>query len=389
MTGEFRSIDYSVNDVGKIMKSSKKRHMWVFIYKSKRFTLCVFESLKSGKFKIELNRKPVYETVGGKRSISKKVHDSRVGALTIELMKITNNQYRLTVNNNTFELKNANEQLFVYETFEQKQKKLQSKGEKNAGDEFFGIGKGGSKGLKGSDLFGDFKGKAQKSEKLKLKFGGKNAKTASKFQFDKGVFAKKGKFGENDFFGAKAATKKPAKKDPFADGGDIFGSKKTKKVTSDFDGFDLFGNQQKGGKGSVAKKKANFDDFGFGPKKGSNVRQTQKKDNWGDMDFFGNSKPKGQAKGRSGLQNRSAKDEIFGTPTPPKNTAADDDLLNFDIGVPGKPAPKPAPKPAKNEGFGDLDWDMPVKPKKSLKKVLFFTKLLLYLRTIDFLVVAL
>lgn len=340
--------------------------MWVFVYKSKRFTLCVFESLKSGKFKIELNKKFIYETVGGKRSISKKVHDSRVGPMTIELMKITNNKYRLTINNNTFEMKNANEQLFVYETFEQKQKKIQTQSKKHESEEFFGFNKGGgSKGLKGSDLFGDFKGKAKTSGKMKLKFGSK-AQKKDMFKFDKGVFDKKGKFGENDFFGAKMSKKQPKKKGIFGNDDDIFGTKnQKKKKTGDFDGFDLFGNKKPN---NVPKKKpTNFDDFGFGnnnsnKNKQSNYRRNQQNSKWSkNDDIFGKaSKP-----------NRSAKNEIFGTPAPAKNT--DDDLLNFDIGEPSKPAPQ-----KKSTGFGDLNWDMPVKQKKSLKTVCVISVNLLF-----------
>jgi hypothetical protein len=358
MSKDFRSIDYSVNDVGKIMKASKKRHMWVFVYKSKRFTLCVFESLKSGKFKIELNKKSIYETVGGKRSISKKVHDSRAGPLTIELMKITNNKYRLTVNKNTFETKNANEQLFVYETFEQKKKQIENQSKNKESEEFFGFGKGGgSKGLKGSDLFGDFKKNSKTSGKMKLNFGGKTQKK-DMFKFDKGVFDKKGKFGENDFFGAKNNKKKPAKKGIFGDDDDIFGKKiPQKKKASDFDGFDLFGNQKSNK--PQKKKQTNFDDFGFGnvnSNKQSNYKRNQQNSKWSKNDIFG----------KPNKPSRSAQDEIFGAPArapvPKKN--ADDDLLNFDIGTPSNPPPKNNPS-----DFGDLNWDMPVKPKKSLKKV--------------------
>lgn len=354
MSTDFRPIDYSVSDVGKIMKSSKKRHMWSFVFKSKRFTLCVFESLKSGKFRIELNKKCIYETIGGKRSISKKVHDARLGTMTIELMKITNNQYRLTINNNTFESKSSQQKLFVYETFEQKQKNLQKQSKANEGEDYFGLNKGTSKGLKGSDLFGKFKGKNQKSEKLKLKFGAK--KKDGLFKFDNNVFGKKGNFGENDFFGAKNTKTKTKKSDPFAEGSDLFASKKNKKVTTDFDGFDIFGDsKKKGNVGSISKNKASaFDDFGFGAKK-TNAKNNQKS-NWDDIDFFGNKKKKTN-EDKSGGQGRSAQNEIFGGPA---KKSQDEDLLDFDIGVPSKPEKK---------DFGDLNWDMPVKPKKPLKKV--------------------
>ena len=378
MSTDFQPLDYNVNDVGKIMKASKKRHMWIFRYKSKRFTLCVFESLKSGKFKIELNKKKIYETIGGKRSISKKVHDSRLGTLTIELMKITNNKYRLTVNKNTFESKNKAENLFVYETFEQKQKKIQQEAANKKNEDFFGINSKskGSKGLKGSDLFGDFKGKSNKGNKMKINFGMKNQKKKDLFTFDKGVFGKKGKFGNNDFFGAKKSKNKNIKKqDPFGEGSDLFSSKKNKKITSDFDGFDIFGGSKKGGQNSVAKKKTGFDDFGFGNKKPA---KTKKKDGWDDFDFFGKSKPNPKNNKNKILDNSSgpkksrlAKNEIFGNQ--PK--VEDSDLLNFDIDVPTPSQPVQPPKPVQSGGFGDLDWDMPVKTKKPVAKVKIFLKI--------------
>lgn len=348
MSTDFQPIEYKVDDVGKLMKASKKRHMWMFRFKSKRFTLCVFESLKSGKFKIELNKRKIYETVGGKRSISKKVHDSKVGALTIELMKITNNQYRLTLNKNTFETKQSHQRLFVYETFEEKQKKMQQQGSKKVDEDFFAIGKGKA-GLKGSDLFGDFKSKTQKTEKLKLKFGGKGQQKKDLFRFDKGVFGKKSKFDQKDYFGSKNKAQPKAKKDPFAKGSDLFASKK-KKPASDFDGFDLFGNNSKP-KRAPAKSNDAFADFGFGSKK-----PKPKAAGWGDADIFGQKSP-----GKANPPKRSAKNEIFGAPQKP---AQDEDLLNFDIGQ-----PTPSQKPQKSKGFGDLDWDMPVKPSKQPKKV--------------------
>ena len=373
MSSDFQPLDYSVNDVGKIMKASKKRHMWIFRYKSKRFTLCVFESLKSGKFKIELNKKKIYETVGGKRSISKKINDSRLGILTIELMKITNNKYRLTVNKNTFESKNNSKNMFVYETFEQKQKKLQKEGASKKQEDFFGFnnnsGKSGAKGLKGSDLFGDFKGKSQKTNKMKINFGNKNQKKANLFQFDKGVFGKKGKFGDNDLFGAKKVNKKMNKKsDPFGEGSDLFGSKKNKKITSNFDGFDIFGGNSKGGGNNANKKKSTgFDDFGFGKKPSNN-----KKEGWDNFDFFGNKNPTKNKPNDNTFDNssgnkakRTAQNEIFGKPSQPK--ANDTDLLGFDIDIPNTEV---QPKQSTNNAeFNDLNWDMPVKQKKPVKKV--------------------
>ena len=296
-------------------------------------------------------------------------------------MKITNNKYRLTVNKNTFESKNKAENLFVYETFEQKQKKIQKEAANKKNEDFFGINsssKGGSKGLKGSDLFGDFKGKSSKSNKMKINFGLKNQKKKDLFTFDKGVFGKKAKFGNNDFFGAKKSNKNNTKKnDPFGEGSNLFASKKNKKITSDFDGFDIFGGSKKGGQNSVTKKKnTGFDDFGFGTKKPAN---TKKKDNWGDFDFFGKPQNKSKPNRNNTFDNssgpktgRSAKNEIFGNPVQPK--VEDSDLLDFDIGIPASNQQVQPAKPVQSGGFGDLDWDMPVKPKKSVGKVVIFGK---------------
>jgi hypothetical protein len=365
MSKDFQSINYSVSDVGKIMKASKKRHMWVFRYKSKRFTLCVYESLKSGKFKIELNKKWIYQTVGGKRSISKKVHDAKVGSMTIELMKITNNKYRLTVNNNTYESNQAQQKLFVYETFEQKKKKLQQEADKNKGEDYFGFNKGGgSKGLKGSDLFGDFK--KQNGGKMKFNIGKTQKKSNDLFSFDKKSFGKKAKFGENDFFGAKSNKNKKAKKDPFAEGSDLFASKKNRKVNHDFDGFDLFGGSKKQSGGGVEKKKKMdaFADFGFGNK---TKKVAKKNTGWDDMDIFGGKKQPS----RLANKGRTAKNEIFGASrskpqNPPQQAAKDADLLDFDIGI-NQPPSKPT-----NNNFGGFDWDVPAQPKKPEVKVFQF-----------------
>ena len=384
MSNDLEAISYNVKDVGKIMKSSKKRHDWKFLFMSKPFTLQVFESLKTGKFKIVLNGKSIYETTDRKRSISKKIHDSKVGSMTIELMKVTNNEYRLTINKNTFEKKKKNQKtLFTYETFEQKQKKITSKMGKDEGEDYFGIGK---KNLKGSDLFGNLQGsKAKNDNKFKLNFGDNTKKDTNKgFNFNKGVFGKKGKFEETDFFGAiKSKTKKGGTL--FGKDDDIFGSKKPK--SNNFADFGLFGSKKAKTKPATTAKNS---DFGmFGDSKPKTKQASNNKPGWDNFDIFGESKKPASNNqnftddvfggGSSGThkpqivkQNNNINDDIFGDSSTTQQPKVERDDL-FDLGIDSTPAPVPQ-QPVKKNDFLDLNWDMPVKANKTSKVFILYNR---------------
>jgi hypothetical protein len=395
MSGELIALSYNVQDVGKIMKSSKKRHQWNFNFKGKKFMLCVFESLKTGKFRVELNNKLIYEVVGGKRSISKKVQDPRVGQLTIELMKITNNKYRLSVNNNTFEINNSNiHKMFNYETFEEKQKQIQKKNNSKKEEEYFGINNRNEQKQTGQkkisfnskNIFGDFKAKAKQGGIGKINLGfNKNEDKKNLLKFDQGIYGKNGKFDEKNFFGNKNNKSKP-KKDLFGD--DFF--KKSKNKKNDFEDFDMFGNQQK------PKKPANtgFDDFGFGEKSSkpqSKPTGSNTQSNWDEFDIFGDNKAKPQPASSNMFQNNNAssssrpnkfgshfgndkKDDfdIFGDASSSKNNQAKNDLFDLNVGSnTQKQQPNPQPKNTSNnnQNFLDLDFDISPAPVPNVAPV--------------------
>lgn len=394
MSGELIALSYNVQDVGKIMKSSKKKHQWNFTFKNKKFMLCVFESLKTGKFRIELNNKLIYEVVGGKRSISKKVQDPRLGQITIELMKITNNKYRLSVNNNTFEINNSNiHKMFNYETFEEKQKKIQNKNNSKKEEEYFGINKASEQNQTGQkkisfnnkNIFGDFKAKAKQGGIGKINLGfNKNDNKSNILKFDQGIYGKNGKFDEKNFFGNKKMKAKP-KKDLFGD--DFFKNSKNKK--NDFEDFDMFGNQSKG------KKQANigFDEFGFGDS--SNKAQSKQtgsntNGNWDEFDIFGDNKAKPQTASNNMFEmsnpstssnqkkfgshfgnNKKDDFDIFGDSSSSKNKQPKNDLFDLNI-QPNTTAHNQQPitqQKKQNENFLDLDFDVTPAPPQNIPQV--------------------
>ena len=338
MSSDLVAISYEVFDVGKIMKASKKKHQWDFKYKNKKFRLCVFESLKTGKFKLELNNKVIYEITGGKRSISKKVQDPRLGQITIEIMKITNNQYRLSINNCTFEKSDINVQnMFKYETYEEKQKKIQMNNNNKKEEDYFNIGKGtNDQGKETTKLslnsklnFGAINNKGSSSGLGKLNLGfNKDPNKKNLLKFDKGIFGKQGKFDEKNYFG-NATNKDNKKKDIFSN--DFFKNKNsssnnTKKNTN-FGDFDIFGEQQsssnRNNNNNINKNtNVGFDDFGFGNQSSKNTNNNIKKNNFdNDFDIFGmqgSSQPKtnkgaGNLFGNSQTSSSSRNQNKFGS----------------------------------------------------------------------------
>lgn len=339
MSGGLQPMSYNVYNVGKIQKASKKRHEWIFTFKHKRFVLNVFESLKSGKFRVELNRKTVVEMIGGKRSISKTVHDMRLGKLKIDLMKITNNQYRLSVNNNTFEgdKKRTNSE-FKFETFEEKERAIKRKARDNKAEQYFG----NAGGVSGKDLFGNLKAK-EKTGKIRLGFG-KQKKKNDLFTFDTGVFGKKGKFNDKDFFGARKTKKNVGfkNKNAFANG-DLFAKPKSKtKKTANFNDFgDYMDSKPK------AQQKDPFDLFGDVQPAAKKQPAPKKNNNWGDFDVFG-------AKPKKNFEKKPAQQDFFAVNNQrnaPSNNQGG--LLDFDIGI-APPGSKSRSKVRKVKENNDL-----------------------------------
>ena len=369
MSGGLQSVSYNVFNVGKISKASKKRHEWIFVYKHKKFVLNVFESLKSGKFRVELNRKKLVEMIGGKRSISKTVHDMRLGKMKLDLMKITNNQYRLSVNGNTFEgsKKKANSE-FKFETFEEKERAVKSKARDNRAEQYFG--QGGA--VTGKDLFGNFKAK-EKGGKIKLGLpSDRNKKDL--FTFDTGVFGKKGKFNDKDFFGAKKSKRgvKTQKKNVFAQG-DMFKPSKAKGKNA-FADFDVFG-KSKGTPKQV--KKDPFDLFGDVKPAGRHQPQSipKKNNNWGGFDVFGD-KPKQNFEKK---QPRNKNTDFFAVNNKrqnPQNNQNQGGLLDFDIGMapPGQNrTTNKRVQPKNNDLLGmDVDWTGQQQPQAQPQKQVGF-----------------
>ena len=306
---------YKVESVGKLVKDSKKRHIWSFYHNNESHVLIVTDSIMSNKLRVFIHRKKLYDDKINDQS-KKQGLDFQYKQMTIKVKKVHDSRFDVFVNLHRFEpnktVSEDSSQDFSYGSKEigrfdsQIRSKRDSKSDMFKSD-FGGLNFKSDKNM-GINRAQTGKYKAKKEKPVKRNFDDivmftANHDDSSEDDFDsfgqKGMKSREEKetktafldFG-GDGFGAKknqgfSGMKKKDK--GFLNFGDGFGQKKPKKKDDFLDfGGDGFGNKQKDsgdfGFGNFGAQKKS-DDFGFG-----NMGSQKKSDGFG-FDGSANKKP--------------------------------------------------------------------------------------------------
>ena len=336
---------YKVESVGKLVKDSKKRHIWSFYNHNESYVFIVTDSIMSNKLRVFIHRKKLYDDKI-KEQAKKYGLDFQYQDMTIKVKKIHDSRFDLFINLNRFE---------PNKTINQSDSSKYGKGIK-----------------KDSIVSSKVRLKRDsKSDMFKSDFGALNFKSdknmginRSQTYKNKPITTKK---VERNFDDIVMFTNNDddSSDDDFESFGQKGGrnreEKETKDAFLDFGGGD-FGSKNNQGFSGMKEKKKDFLDFGegFGSKK------SKKKDDF--LDFGGNA---------FGNQQKKSDDFGFGNPGSQKksddfgfdNSASKKPVkqFNFNFGKPGNSNSK------KQEGFGGFSgFGSKVKKTKPPAKALDF-----------------
>ena len=101
MALEFGS--YKVQDVGKLIKDTKRVHIWILYYENKRYEIVAKESFVSKKFRFYIQRNLIQEMKKVKEIDKRKGFDFEYQNLYIKVRKADSKKYDLYINNQKFE----------------------------------------------------------------------------------------------------------------------------------------------------------------------------------------------------------------------------------------------------------------------------------------------